>query len=314
MGLAFRRSRPLRPVTVDLRVGTRRSALALAQAEWVRARIESSHRTARVDLVPLVTSGDRNRRDARRDDFTDAIDSALLRRDVDIAVHSAKDLPSEGRAGLVVAAYPRREDPRDCLVVRGEESLRALPRGARVGSSSARRRAQLLRRRPDLDVVELRGNVDTRIERVRESQLDGVVLAYAGLRRLNRQAEARQVFTTRQMLPAPAQGALAVATRRQDRTTTHLLRPLDDPATRACVTAERAFVASMGGDCTVPLAAYADLRHSELLLRAEVYSRDGATRLAVALGAAPGNPRALGNRAARELKRRGATSLWTEMG
>jgi hydroxymethylbilane synthase len=298
-------------VTVPLRVGTRRSPLALAQTHWVQTALEACEPGLRVEVVPLSTSGDRHQRGVLGEDFTDTIDAALLRGDVDFAVHSAKDLPAQTRRGLMVAAYPRREDPRDALVVRTSASFRTLPPGARVGSSSARRRAQLLRRRPDLNVVELRGNVDTRLLRVREKELDGAVLAYAGLRRLNRASEACEVFTTREMLPAPGQGALAVETRTRDQSTARLLRHVDHPPTRICVTSERRFVEAMGGDCTVPMAACATLESNGLRLRAAVYSPDGSHRLAVNLVGPAASPASVARRAARYLQTRGAQELWS---
>jgi hydroxymethylbilane synthase len=229
--------------------------------------------------VPVDTSGDRDRTPGGSTDFTDTIDRALLRGDIDLAVHSAKDLPAELGPRFRLVACPRRADPRDCLVAARAPGVRRLPRGARIGSSSPRRRAQLLRWRPDLRVVEIRGNVETRIGLVRSGNIDAAVLAVAGLLRLGRRGEISRVLPLTGFLPAPAQGALAVVTRADDADLAGIADRIDDPATHACVAAERAFAASLGGDCDVPLGALATSHGGWISLVGEILSRDGRTRL-----------------------------------
>jgi hydroxymethylbilane synthase len=258
-----------------VRVGTRRSRLATLQTGSVVAALSSRYPGIAFEVVPVDTSGDRDRTPGGSPDFTDAIDRALRRGTVDLGVHSAKDLPVRLDARLRLAACPRRANPREALVRSG----RALPRGARVGSSSLRRRAQLLRWRPDLKVVEVRGNVDTRLALVGTRSVDAVVLAVAGLVRLGRTAEISETLPLRSFLPAPGQGALALVTRREDRTTAALAASVDDRATRASVAAEREFAAELGGDCRMPLAALAHLDRSRLVLTGEVLTPDGDRRL-----------------------------------
>ena len=262
-------------MTERVRVGTRRSRLALVQTESVMVRLAGRFPAIRFETVPIETSGDRDPRPGGSPDFTDAIDRALTRGEIDLAVHSAKDLDSRLASGLELAACCRRADPRDCLVVRAGLSPLRLPRGARVGSSSLRRRAQLLRQRADLDIVEIRGNVDTRIGLVRSGKVDAVILAVAGLTRLGRTREIGRILSTRSFLPAPAQGALAVVIRENDRSVRPIVETLDHCPTRAAVVAERAFSAALGGDCRVPLAALASARGRSLSLVGEVLSSDG---------------------------------------
>ncbi len=297
-----------------LRVATRRSPLARSQAELVARALARAHRELSVRLCPMATSGDRVLRPGTAPDFTDALDRALLDGTVDVAVHSAKDLPVAPVPGLTVAACPRRADPRDCLVVAGSVAVGELPKGARVGSSSLRRQAQLLRWRPDLQVVELRGNVDRRVARVRSGELDAVILAVAGLVRLGRSDEIRRRLPTAEFLPAPAQGALAVVVRANDRKTLALAREIDDPPTHAAVVAEQAFAALLGGDCRVPLGALARLHRGRLRLEGEVLSPDGRVRLRGSAVGRLADARGVGRRLARGLLARGAGLLLAPRG
>jgi len=262
-----------------LRVGTRRSPLARVQTDSVLARIRREAPEWRLRIVPIDASGDRDRSVGSSPDFTDALDRALLRGEIDLAVHSAKDLPLVLDGGLEILACPRRADPRDGLVVGAPHGASRLPRGARVGSSSLRRRAQLLRWRADLNVLEIRGNVDTRIGLVRAGAIDAAVLAVAGVSRLGRAGEIDRILPPRAFLPAPAQGALAVVARTGDASLGATVRRIDDPATHRCVTAERSFAAALGGDCRVPLGALARLRDGTVSLVGEVLSPDGRKRL-----------------------------------
>lgn len=253
-----------------IRLGTRGSALALAQARSVAERLPGG-----VTLVEITTSGDRGSRDDKSR-FVKEIEEALLDGRADLAVHSAKDLPAALPPGLVLAAFPARADPRDALIGREPGAqLRSLPRGARVGTGSARRSSQVLALRPDLVLVPLRGNVDTRLRRLVERGLDAILLACAGLDRLGRADAIHERIDPGLVLPAVGQGTLALETRADDPLAQELLA-LDDATTRACLTAERAFLRELEGDCNVPLAAFAEpLADDRLWLRALVASPDG---------------------------------------
>ena len=258
-----------------LRIATRGSKLALVQANLTADRLRQAHPGLEVELVTIVTAGDRDQSTPLPEGegagwFTSAIQQALLRDEADIAVHSYKDLPTKRPEGLVIAAVPLREDPRDVLVSRNHANLRALPKGATVGTSSPRRTAQLLEIRPDLDVRPIRGNVDTRIAKVESGEYDATVLALAGLRRLGLESRADDIFGFEQMLPAPAQGALAIECRTDDSATRKLLAAIDDPPLRQVVTAERTFLATIDGGCAFPAAAYAEHFGSTLKLNALV--------------------------------------------
>ncbi|MFZ1023500.1 MAG: hydroxymethylbilane synthase, partial [Thermoplasmata archaeon] len=257
-------------MTERVRVGTRRSPLARVQTDWVLARLNHVAPDWRFDPIPVDTSGDRDRSPGSSPDFTDSIDRALIGGTIDLAVHSAKDLPVELDPRLALLACPRRADPRDCLVFASEGVSRTLPRGAKVGSSSLRRRAQLLRWRPDLTVVEIRGNVGTRIGLVQSGAIDAAILAVAGISRLGRSAEIGRILPATSFLPAPAQGALAVVARSGDTLLSSVVSRLDHAATRACVTAERAFAAALGGDCQVPLGALAKGHGESISVEGEV--------------------------------------------
>ena len=271
-----------------LRIGTRRSALALAQSGAVAERLRGSL-DREVELVEVVTEGDRNPgplvQIGGTGVFVTALRDALAEGRVDVAVHSYKDLPTAPAPGLTVAAVPAREDPRDCLVCPSGLTLGELPVGSRVGTGSPRRAAQLRALGFGLDVVAIRGNVDTRIARARSGEVDAVVLARAGLARLGRLDDVTETLDPTQMLPAPAQGALAVECRGDDAELVTALRDaLDDPATRACVAAERALLAGLEAGCSAPVGALADLAEDEdgsgeVYLRAVVASPDGSTDL-----------------------------------
>ena len=296
-------------MTERIRVGTRRSALARAQTDLVLARLARLDPNTRFEATHVDTSGDRDRTLGTSPDFTDTIDRALLRGEVDLAVHSAKDLPAMLDRRFEILACPRRGDPRDCLVVARHLSARELPRGARVGSSSLRRRAQLLRWRPDLRVVEIRGNVDTRIDLVRAGRLDAVILAVAGVSRLGRASEVGRILPSSTFLPAPAQGALAVVGARGDAALRALVHRLDHPATHSCVIAERSFAAALGGDCHVPLGALATLRAGRLSLSGELLTPDGSKSLREVRVAAESAAHRLGSALGKTMIDHGALGL-----
>jgi hydroxymethylbilane synthase len=294
---------------VTLRIGSRGSALALWQAEHVRTRLEALGHT--VAIVVITTTGDRIQ-DRRLESvggkgaFLKEIEEALLADEVDLAVHSLKDVPTALPDGLGLVAILERADPRDVLLSAGP-GLDGLPRGARVGTTSLRRRAQVRARRPDLDVQDLRGNVDTRIRRLREGAFDAILLARAGLVRLGRADEATEVLEPEVLLPAPGQGAIAIECRDGDARTAEAVAALDHPATARAVTAERAFLAALQGGCNVPLGAYAEPDARGLRLRGLVAREDG-TR--VLRGEVRGSdPAALGRALADELLAQGAEEL-----
>jgi hydroxymethylbilane synthase len=226
----------------------------------------------------MATEGDEdfkgNRPVRGKDAFVKAIEVRLLEGEIDFAVHSMKDMPARLPKGLVIAAVPPREDPRDALISRHGKGLSELPEGARVGTSSIRRRVQLLSLRPDLHIVEIRGNVDTRIRKLSELNLDAIVLAFAGLKRLGLADLVTEVLPVQSVLPAPGQGALAVEAREDDEDIIEVLRLIDHRETRVCVEAERAFMAGIGGGCDIPVAAYARVEDGKLLLEGMVSSTD----------------------------------------
>ncbi|PPK93501.1 hydroxymethylbilane synthase [Kineococcus xinjiangensis] len=271
---------PAPATSAPLRLGTRRSALATTQSRHVADLVAAGG--SAVDLVLVTTHGDVSTAPLATIGgtgvFVSALRDALVAGTVELAVHSLKDLPTAPPDGLVVAAVPPREDPRDVLVAAGGRTLAELPAGARVGTGSPRRRALLLDARPDLDVVAVRGNVDTRLAMVHDGALDAVVLAAAGLRRLDRLGEASELLDPATFVPAPGQGALAVECRADDEAVLAVLRGLDDPRTRVAVTAERTLLAALEAGCSAPVGAFARVLDGEparLELRAAVASPDG---------------------------------------
>jgi hydroxymethylbilane synthase len=290
---------------VSLRIGTRRSRLALAQANEVAARLGASG--VATELVPIETSGDRGAPPTASPHglkglFVAEIVRALIDGDVDVAVHSAKDLPAEEAAGVVFGAVPRRETPFDVLV-RHEADL---PDGAVVGTSSLRRRAQLLRARPDVRVVDVRGNVDTRLAKL-GGELDALVLAAAGLARLGVTPRYQTTLHADEMVPAPGQGTLVVQVREGDAETLRRVEVLEDPPTRTTLTAERALMARLGGGCALPLGALATLHGEDVHLTAVVATPDG--QRVVRTDAEAGGPEQAADSAAERLLRRGADDI-----
>ncbi len=246
-----------------LRIGTRASRLALRQTELVAARLREAWPQLTLEPVGITTAGDRDRTSPLTSGegagwFTSAIQEALLAGEVDVAVHSYKDLPTARPEGLVIAAVPERADPRDAIVSRNGETLAELPAGAVVGTSSPRRVAQTAALRPDLATRPIRGNVDARLRKVESGEYDAALFALAGLERLGLEDRASHVFGFEEMLPAPAQGALAVECRRDDPDAQRLLRAIDDQRLRRLVAAERAFLAALEAGCDFPAGAYAE--------------------------------------------------------
>ncbi len=275
--------------TAPLRLGTRRSALARAQSGTVATAVRVAL-GREVELVTIVTEGDRSTEALTTIGgtgiFVTALRDALGRGEVDLAVHSFKDLPTAAAPGLVVAAVPPREDPRDCLVCPAGLTLGELPAGSRIGTGSPRRAAQLRALGLGLEVVGIRGNVDTRIKKAIDGEVDAVVLARAGLARLDRLDAVTETLDPLQVMPAPGQGALAVEAREGDTGLVGALRDaLDSPASRACVAAERALLGALEAGCLAPVGALADLAEGEpgegdeVYLRAVVASPDGSDEL-----------------------------------
>ena len=297
-----------------LRLGTRGSALARAKAELVRAILEARHVGLRVELVFIRTTGDRLTRGplpaGGKGLFVKEIDEALLAGTVDVGVHSMKDLPARLASGLLLAAVPARADPRDLLIAGGAGGLEALPNRARVGTASPRRRAQLLARRADLQVVPVRGNVDTRLRRWRAGgELDALVLAAAGLARLGVAEPAARPLDPAEFVPAVGQGALALVCRAADGATREILAAVADPAAQAAVAAERAFLLAIGGDCNTPLAAHASVTDGQVALRVWVSDPDGRRALDASERAPVADAAALGRALAERLIVRGAAEI-----
>jgi hydroxymethylbilane synthase len=258
--------------------------MALFQAELVRDRLRAAHLDLAADgaleLVPIRTTGDRVQTRLLAEIggkglFTKEIEEALVDGRIDLAVHSLKDMETILPAGLAIACVLGRDDPRDALVARSGDSLAALPHGARIGTASLRRRAQLLRHRTDLDVIPIRGNVNTRLGKLDAGEVDALVLALCGLERLGKAALATEILATELMLPAVGQGALAVECRASDDNLRGLLSPMHDAATGACVTAERAMLAALDGSCRTPIAGLAIIDRDRLTLDALLLSHDG---------------------------------------
>jgi hydroxymethylbilane synthase len=304
---------PSRPTV--LRIGTRGSQLACWQAEWVANRLRYFHPDLDVTLVEIKTHGDRDRDSPLATIggtglFTKDIQRAVLDSSVDVAVHSLKDLPTQGPQGLVLAAIPEREDVADALIAPSHRTLVDLPAGARIGTSSLRRRAQLLYLRLDLNVVTIRGNVETRLNQALEGKLDAVILAWAGLRRLDLDKHVTQRLEPTVFLPAAGQGALGIECRGDDVGTRYLLAPLNNPAAYRAAMAERTVLTELEGGCSIPLAAWArDSDSGLLVLDAAVFDPDGQVRISAAEMGPLDAPRDLGIRIAQALRAQGAEPL-----
>ena len=292
-----------------LRIGSRASALARVQAEWVAERVSGC-----ATLVWVKTEGDRDvlsplERIGGEGVFTAALHRALLEDRVDAAVHSMKDLPVVLERGIVLGVVPAREDPRDAWVSRSGATLASLPAGSRVGTGSPRREAEVRRARPDLVVAPIRGNVDTRLKKLREGDYDAIVLALAGLRRIGREGEVTEVLSTEVSLPAAGQGALAVTIREGDAAAEARVVGLADVRTATAVIAEREALHELKAGCHAPVGALADVEDGRVRLRVRVLSRDGTTALEEAAEGPMPAAAAVGRRVAAALLARGAGPL-----
>lgn len=298
-----------------LRLGTRGSALAMAQSQMVADAVTATLGVP-VDLVEIVTPGDRSSAPVQRlgvGVFVSALRDALLAKEIDLAVHSYKDLPTASAEELVIAAVPPREDPRDVLVARDGLKLSELPPSSVVGTGAVRRIAQLKALGLGLTTAPIRGNVDSRMRRVASGELDAIVLARAGLARLGRLDEATESLDPALMLPAPAQGALAVECR-VDSDLAELLDALDDPASRATVTAERALLAALEAGCSAPVAGLASLEANQIHLRGAVFSEDGRHAIRLSRTGTLAEADGIGRQLAADLLAAGADRLFTPPG
>ena len=299
-----------------IKIGTRASALATTQSTTIADRIRASQ-GVEVELVQISTEGDRSSEPLTemggQGVFVTALRDALISGEIDIAVHSLKDLPTAPDPRLVIAAIPQRVDPRDCLVARDGLTLGELPQGARVGTGSPRREAQLNALGLGVEVVPIRGNVDTRLSKVASGDYDAVLLARAGLLRLGRAEEATELMDPLQMLPAPGQGALACECRVDDAATIRLLDGLDDADTRVAVTAERSLLAALEAGCSAPVGALAEVATGddgdELWLRAVVGDISGSPTIRLSATGLPSEAAAVGERLAAEMLAEGADTL-----
>lgn len=295
---------------MKIRLGARGSPLSLAQSGQVAKTLAP---WAEIEIVTIRTTGDR--RSARgtamswKGDFTKELDEALLERRVEFAVHSLKDVPSVLPEGLALAAVPAREDPSDALVAHPPRPFAQLPQGARIGTSSPRRKAQLLAARPDLEVLAARGNVETRIKRLREGRFDAVVLARAGLARLGLLAEITEVFPADVLLPAVGQGALGLVSRADDGEVRALLARVDDAPSHAEILAERSLLTALQAGCRAPVAGLARVQGERLKLSAAVFAADGSQALREEASGGSAEAIAVGRAVAEALLARGAAAL-----
>ena len=297
-----------------IRIGTRGSKLALTQSELIKKEIERVHSNVQVELVRIKTTGDKIldsplAKIGGKGLFVKEIEEALLNERVDLAVHSMKDVPAALPEGLILATFPAREDPRDAFVSVKYGNLEQLPQGARVGTGSLRRAAQLLHIRPDLELVPLRGNVGTRLRKLEGGEFQAIILAAAGMRRLGFEDRISQLLSTEQMLPAIGQGALGLEVRHDDEQTIGLIDFLNDEETQVTVKAERAFLKELEGGCQVPVAAFSRLNGERLDLEGMVAELDGSNVIRDKITGERDEAEDMGVRLARRLLASGADEI-----
>ena len=297
-----------------MKIGTRGSALALTQADWVAARLRQRYPEVKIATVVIKTRGDIMQdvslvKIGGKGVFVKEIEDALLRGEIDIAVHSMKDVPSELPDGLHIATIPEREDPRDVLIAKDNRKIESLPRGARIGTGSLRRGMQMRNLLPDVQIVPLRGNLDTRIRKIEAEGLDGVIVAAAGIRRMGWIHRVSQFIPAEVMLPAVGQGALGIELRADDSSLADMLAFLNHPATSMEVGAERSFLQRLGGGCQLPIAAYAQIRGKELTVRGLVGSLNGRTMITDEVRGNQSDYRMLGTLLAERILSQGGQAL-----
>jgi hydroxymethylbilane synthase len=298
-------------------IGSRGSELALWQTGFTKTALEKRFPAASFDVRIIKTKGDKILDTALskigdKGLFTKEIETALVNKEIDLAVHSLKDLPTTQPAGLRIGAVSQRETPNDVFISKNFESLEALPRQAKVATGSLRRKSQLLAYRPDLQIVEIRGNVPTRIEKYLASELDGMILAYAGVHRLGLDAHIRQVVPTEILLPAVGQGVMAVEIRDDDREVASMLEAIDDSETKARIAAERAFLRRLEGGCQVPIGAYAVLEGDRVYLQGFVGAANGARVIRDSMRGAIAEAENLGTALAEKCLEAGAAEILRE--
>lgn len=301
-----------------IRIGTRQSALALWQAHHVADELKKIYPQIQVEMVHFNTKGDKILEKSLAEIggkglFTAELEEAMHEGLIDIAVHSLKDMPTELPDGLVLGAITQRETPFDALVAPAYKTLAALPEGAKVGTSSLRRQAQLLHARPDLKIHVLRGNVQTRLNKLESENFDAIVLAQAGLKRLEMDHVITEIFKPEIMLPAVGQGALAIECRQEDQEMLDMLRPLNDSDTRYAVAAERAFLRSLNGGCQVPMGVYATVKAGQLQVQALIASLDGQHMYKGHLVGSVGDAEEIGISLANRLRQEGAQAIIDEL-
>lgn len=297
-----------------IRIGTRGSKLALWQAEWVRKTLEQSFADLSVELEKIKTKGDKIldvplAKVGGKGLFVKEIESAILSQNVDLAVHSMKDMPSEIPIGLKIGAVSKREDHRDVLITRTGKFLKTLPEGAKIGTSSLRRSAQLLHFRPDLQIVPLRGNLDTRMAKLESERLDGIVLAAAGVKRMRLEHRITEFLSDDIMMSAVGQGALCIEIRENDPYIEKLMTVIDHEPTRTAVAGERAFLQRLEGGCQVPIAAYGKIDHGDLVLSGLVADLDGRQVIRETLSGQKTDARQIGTALAERLIDQGAEKI-----
>lgn len=305
-------------MTETVRIATRKSPLALWQAEYVRDRLLERFPELKVELVKMVTQGDKIldtplAKVGGKGLFVKELEQGMLRGDADIAVHSMKDVPVDFPPGLHLAVICEREDPRDAFVSNTYADIASLPQGAKVGTSSLRRQCQLRAARPDLEILDLRGNVNTRLSKLDEGRYDAIILASAGLKRLGFGARIRASLSTEQSLPAIGQGAVGIETRSDDERIHALIAHLDSAATRTCVLAERAMNDRLEGGCQVPIAGFAELHGDRLHLRGLVGRPDGQVVIRGEIEGPASDAERLGTTLAEDLLGRGADVILAEV-
>jgi hydroxymethylbilane synthase len=304
----------------QITIGTRGSALALWQADHMRAKLIGAHGLDpdQVRIEIISTSGDRIQNRPLREVggkglFTKEIEEALLDRRIDLAVHSMKDMPTQLPGGLAIVCVPERADPRDAFISRKARRIADLPQGAVVGTSSLRRGAQAKRLRPDLEIVDYRGNVDTRLRKLEEGQVDATLLAYAGLKRLSLEGRVTSLIEAEEMLPAVGQGALAIEAREGDTKILDLLAPLDHAPSRIAVAAERAFLAELDGSCRTPIAGLAEISGGGLHFRGMILTPDGAEAHETSRQGDAADAVRIGTEAGRELHQRAGPEFLAQL-
>ncbi len=298
-------------------IGSRKSKLALVQTGMARTALEAAYPERVFEIKTIKTTGDKIldvalSKIGDKGLFTKEIEEALLRKEIDIAVHSMKDLPCELPGGLKIAAVSKREDPRDCLISGGRFTLKTLPGGARIGTSSLRRRAQVLHIRADLSCLDLRGNLDTRVKKLEEGLYDAIILAAAGIKRLGLKLN-KTPISTEEILPQAGQGSLGIEIRDGDPDTENLAKVLDDPDSHVCIDAERGLLAGLGGGCQVPIGVFAWIDGDQVYIKAGVFSLDGKTAVKDDISGPKEKARVLGRKLAESVLKKGGRPILDDL-